>query len=37
MTEFRSGARSNNPGMTELMKSLTPQDIAAVAAWLSAM
>jgi cytochrome c553 len=37
MTEFQSGARSNNPGMTELMKSLTPQDIAAVAAWLSAM
>jgi cytochrome c553 len=37
MTEFQGGARSNNPGMTELMKSLTPQDISALAVWLSAM
>jgi cytochrome c553 len=37
MTEFRSGARGNNPGMTDLMKALTPQDISALAAWLSAM
>jgi len=37
MTEFQSGARGNNPGMTDLMKSLTPQDISALAAWLSAM
>jgi cytochrome c553 len=37
MTEFRSGARGNNPGMTDLMKALTPQEISALAAWLSAM
>jgi cytochrome c553 len=37
MTEFQSGTRSNNPGMTDLTKSLTPQDISAVAAWLAAM
>jgi cytochrome c553 len=37
MTEFQSGARGNNPGMTDLTKSLTPQDISALAAWLSAM
>ena len=37
MTEFQSGARGNKPGMTDLMKSLTPQDISALAAWLSAM
>jgi cytochrome c553 len=37
MTEFQSGARGNNPGMTDLMKSLTPQDVSALAAWLAAM
>ena len=37
MTEFQSGARGNNPGMTDLMKSLTPQDISALAAWLAGM
>jgi cytochrome c553 len=37
MTEFQGGGRNNNPGMTELMKSLTPQDISVLAAWLSAM
>jgi cytochrome c553 len=37
MIEFRSGARGNNPGMTDLMKALTPQEISALAAWLSAM
>jgi cytochrome c553 len=37
MTEFQSGARGNNPGMTDLMKALTPQEISALAAWLSAM
>jgi cytochrome c553 len=37
MTEFQSGARGNNPGMTDLMRSLTPQDISALAAWLAAM
>ena len=37
MTEFQGGARGNNPGMTDLMKALTPQDISALAAWLAAM
>ena len=37
MTDFRSGARANNPGMTDLMKALTEQDIAALAAWLAGM
>jgi cytochrome c553 len=37
MAEFQSGTRGNNPGMTDLMKSLTPQDISALAAWLAAM
>ena len=32
-----SGARGNNPGMTDLMKAITPEDISALAAWLSAM
>jgi cytochrome c553 len=37
MTDVRSGARGNNPGMTALMKGLTEQDIAALAAWLAGM
>ena len=37
MTDFRSGARGNNPGMTDLMKAITPADSAALAAWLGAM
>jgi cytochrome c553 len=37
MTDFRSGARGNNPGMTDLMKAITAADTAALAAWLSAM
>jgi cytochrome c553 len=37
MTDFRSGARGNNPGMTDLMKAITPADSAALAAWLAAM
>jgi cytochrome c553 len=37
MTDFQNGVRGNNPGMTDLMKALTPQDISALAAWLSAM
>ena len=37
MAEFQSGTRGNNPGMTDLMRSLTPQDISALAAWLAAM
>ena len=37
MTDFASGARGNNPGMTGFMKGLTAQEIAAVAAWLAGL
>lgn len=37
MTDFQSGARGNNPGMSGFMKGLTEPDIAALAAWLAAM
>jgi len=37
MTEFRSGARGNNPGMTDLMKAISEPDIRALAAWLAGM
>jgi len=37
MTDFRSGARGNNPTMTDFMKSITEADIAALAAWLAGM
>jgi cytochrome c553 len=37
MTDFQSGARGNNPGMTDLMKSITEQEVAALAAYLAGM
>ena len=37
MTDFRTGARANNPGMTDLMKAVSEPDIAALATWLAAM
>jgi cytochrome c553 len=37
MTDFASGARGNNPGMSGFMKGLTAQEIAAMAAWLAGM
>jgi len=37
MTDFRTGARANNPGMTGFMKGIGEQDIAALAAWLAGM
>jgi len=37
MTDFSTGARGNNPGMTGFMKGLTEQEIAAMAAWLAGM
>jgi cytochrome c553 len=37
MTEFRTGARGNNPGMTDLMKAVTEPDIAALTAFLAAL
>ncbi len=37
MTEFRSGARGNNPGMTSLMKATSEADIAALADYLAGL
>jgi cytochrome c553 len=37
MTDFRSGARGNNPGMTDLMKAVAEPDIAALAVYLAGM
>jgi cytochrome c553 len=37
MTDFRTGARGNNPTMTDFMRSTTEADIAALAAWLAGM
>jgi cytochrome c553 len=37
MTDFRTGARGNNPGMTSLMQAITDSDIAALAAYLAAL
>jgi cytochrome c553 len=37
MTDFRTGDRGNNPGMTSLMKSISDSDIAALAAYLAAL
>jgi cytochrome c553 len=35
MTDFRSRARANNPGMSDLMNTVTPEQIAAMAAYLA--
>ena len=35
LTEFRTGARGNNPGMTSLMKATPESDIAAMANYLA--
>ena len=35
MLDFRSGARANNPGMSSLMNTVTPEQLAAVAAYLA--
>ena len=37
MTDFRTGARANNPGMTDLMKAVSAADIAAMATYLAAL
>jgi cytochrome c553 len=37
MVDFRSGARSNNPGMTDLMKAVSEQDIGALASYLAGL
>jgi cytochrome c553 len=37
MTDFKSGARANNPGMTDLMKAISDSDIAALATYVAAL
>ncbi len=37
MTDFRSGARGNNPGMHDLMLAVSEPEIAALATWLAGM
>jgi cytochrome c553 len=37
MIEFRTGARANNPGMSELMNTVTPDQVAAIAAYLTGL
>ena len=35
MTEFRNRTRGNNPGMSDLMNTCTPEQLAAMAAYLA--
>jgi len=35
MTDFRTGARANNPSMTDLMKAISDSDIAALATYIA--
>jgi cytochrome c553 len=37
MLDFRTGARGNNPGMSDLMKATSPDDLAALAQYLAGM
>ena len=37
MTDFRSGARGNNPGMSDLMKATSPEELAALAEYLAGL
>jgi cytochrome c553 len=37
MLDFRDGKRANNPGMSDLMKSISTDDIAALAEYLAGM
>jgi cytochrome c553 len=37
MTDFRSRTRGNNPGMSDLMLAITPDDIAALGEYLSGL
>jgi cytochrome c553 len=37
MTYFKSGARANNPGMTDLMKGISATDIAALATYVAGL
>ena len=35
MTDFRTGARANNPGMSDLIHTVTPDQLTAIAAYLA--
>ena len=37
MTDFRTGARANNPSMTDLMKAISDADIAALATYIAGL
>ncbi|MBV8795253.1 MAG: cytochrome c4, partial [Hyphomicrobiales bacterium] len=37
MTDFRTHTRANNPGMSDLMNTVTPEQLAAVAAYLTGL
>jgi len=37
MTDFRDGTRGNNPGMSDLMKATSPDDLAALAQYLAGL
>lgn len=37
MTNFRSGARANNPGMTSLMKATSPADLASLSKYVAGL
>ena len=37
MMDFRSRTRANNPGMSDLMNTVTPEQIAAMAAYLAGL
>jgi cytochrome c553 len=37
MTDFKSGARANNPGMTDLIKAISDSDIAALATFIAGL
>jgi cytochrome c553 len=37
MTDFRDHARANNPGMSDLMNTLTPEQLAAIANYLAGL
>jgi cytochrome c553 len=37
MRDFRDGKRANNPGMSDLMKSISEADIDAIAEYLAGL
>ena len=37
MADFRDGKRGNNPGMSDLMKSISPEDVTALADYLAGL